>query len=432
MDCSCVWASVGKTIITLTALNELITYRREVKNVLVIAPKKVAETTWTDEVLKWDHLKHLKVSKILGSKKKRCDAAERQADIYVINRENVTWLVDTYRRDWKWDCVVIDELSSFKNPSAKRFKSLKTVLPFISRLYGLTGTPAANGLIDLWAQVFLLDRGERLEKTISRYREKYFLPDKRNATTVFTYKIKPGCESVIREKISDICISLKQSDYVKLPDLVPKDFKILLPDKAQKAYSDMERDMFMSLPGGEINAVNAGVVAGKLLQIASGAVYDEDGAYHVIHTSKIEALNEIKELSQDDNILLFYNYKHERQEILKAFPEARTLETERDIRDWNEGKIEILLTHPASAGYGLNLQAGGHTVVWFSPTWNLEQYEQANARLHRQGQSEPVSVIHIIAKGSIDEIVMQALAGKDKTQSALLEALQKRIKEIGI
>lgn len=420
----------GKTVITLTALNELIYFRNETRKALIIAPKRVAESTWTDESLKWEHLKHLKISKILGSQQKRIQAVEDDADIYIINRENIPWLVDNYKTNWKWDTVVIDELSSFKNPSSKRFKKLKTVLPFIKRLYGLTGTPAANGLIDLWAQIYLLDKGERLEKTVSGYREKYFLPDKRNATTIFTYKLKPGSEEAIREKISDICISLKQSDYVKLPPLMTTNRKVILPPKAVKAYREMERDMFTQLPEGEISAANAGVVAGKLLQVASGAVYGEDGNYLAVHKAKIEALEEIEELSCDDNLLVFYNFIHEKELILKNFPHAKVLSGPEDITAWNNGEIKMLLTHPASAGYGLNLQKGGHTVVWFSPTWNLEQYEQANARLYRQGQNEPVSVIHIIAKDSIDEVVLMALSRKDKTQSALLEALQKRYEEV--
>lgn len=421
---------LGKTVITLTALNELITYRNETKKALIIAPKKVAETTWTDEAGKWEHLKHLRISKILGNQKQRIAAVEEDADIYVINRENIPWLVDNFKRSWKWDTVIIDELSSFKNPQAKRFKKLKTMLPFIKRLYGLTGTPAANGLLDLWAQMYLIDQGVRLEKTITAYKDKYFLPDKRNATTVFTYKLKPGCEEVIKDRISDICISLKQSDYVKLPPLLKTISKVILPPSAVKAYKEIERDMFTQLPEGVITAANAGVVAGKLLQIASGAVYDETGEYKVVHSAKLEALAEILEAAQDENILVFYNFQHEKELILENFPEAKILENGSDITAWNNGQIKMLLTHPASAGYGLNLQKGGHVVVWFSPTWNLEQYEQANARLHRQGQAEPVTVIHLIAAGSIDEVVLSALKKKDKTQSALLEALQKRLEEI--
>lgn len=419
---------LGKTIITLTALNELITYQHKVKHVLVIAPKRVAETTWTDEVSKWDHTRHLRVSKILGDRETRISAVERDADIYVINRENVTWLVENYGADWKWDCVVIDELSSFKNPKAKRFRALKRMLPKIDRVYGLTGTPAANGLIDLWAQLFLLDRGERLGKTVTRYREKYFVPDKQNGHVVYSYRLKDGAEERIREKISDICISLKSSDYVELPERIDMNVTVNLGRRVYDQYRALERDMLLSLPDGEITAVNAAVVTGKLLQIASGSVYDEDSAPHRLHSAKQEALKEIIESAGSDPVLVFYNFIHERDAILELG--GRELKTEKDVRDWNAGKIPLLTAHPASAAYGLNMQDGGHIIVWYSPTWDLERYEQANARLHRQGQSEPVRVIHIVAKGTMDERVLATLESKDKTQSALLKALEKRIKEI--
>ena len=419
---------LGKSVITLTAINELKFYKHQVNKVLIIAPKRVAETTWSDECKKWDHLKHLKISKILGSEKKRIKAVKSEADIYIINRENVTWLVEKFKGEWKWDTVVIDELSSFKNHRAKRFKSLKKMLPHIKRLYGLTGTPAANGLLDLWAQIYLLDQGERLYKTIGQYRERFFLPDKRNAQVIFSYKPKLDAEAVIKELISDICISIKHSDFVDLPDCIYQNQTLILSDRVQKAYLEMEKKLVLELSDTEITAVNAGVLTNKLLQIASGSIYDETGEYHLIHKEKIEVLKETIEQAASP-VLVFYNYKHERDLILKEIKEAKVLESDKDIRDWNKGKIPVLLAHPASTAYGLNMQEGGHTVIWFSPTWNLELYEQANARLNRQGQTETVTVNHIIAKNTVDEIVMKALKSKDKVQATLLENLQKKLKE---
>lgn len=421
---------LGKTVISLTAINEMIFYKKTAKRVLVIAPKRVAETTWTDEKDKWDHLKHLRVAKILGAKKDRIQAAESEADVYVINRENIPWLVDNFKSDWKWDTVIIDELSSFKNPRAKRFKKLKTMLPHIKRLYGLTGTPAANGLIDLWSQIYLLDEGERLHKTLGQYRERYFLPDKRNGPVVYSWRLRKGSERLIRKKISDICISLKSGDYIEMPECVYQESRLVLNKEAKEAYDEMERESILELTESEITAINAGVLTNKLLQIASGSVYDEKGNYHTVHSEKIEVLKEIVEQVGDSPVLVFYNFKHERDSILQAFKGSRVLESDQDVRDWNKGKIPLLLAHPASCGYGLNMQAGGHTVVWFSPTWNLEQYEQANARINRQGQTETVSINHIIAKGTVDEIVMRALESKDKTQTALLTALENKYKEI--
>lgn len=421
---------LGKTSITLTALNELIFYKHNVNRVLVIAPKRVAETTWTAEALKWEHLKHIKFSKILGTRKQRQKAIQAEADIYIINRENVAWLVENYKDNWIWDCVVIDELSSFKNPSAIRFKKLKQVLPHINRIYGLTGTPASNGLIDLWAQIYLLDRGKRLGKTVTSYRNEYFLPDKRNAFTVFTYKLKAGAEERIRENISDLCVSIDSSEYVSLPERIDMKTVVKLDPKVLNQYESMERDMLLELPEGEISAVNAAAVTNKLLQIASGCVYDESGSYHVIHDSKLEALKEIIEAAGDDPVLVFYNFKHEKERILEEFKGSVVLDTEQDAKAWNEGKIKLLLAHPASSGYGLNLQDGGHIIVWLSPTWNLEQYQQANARLFRQGQKQPVIIQHVLAEGTIDNQVMKVLEGKDKEQSALLKALEAKLKEL--
>lgn len=413
---------LGKTVITLTALNEMINYQCSVERVLIIAPKRVAETTWTDERDKWDHLRHLRLSRILGSSAERMAAAEEEADIYLINRENVSWLVDNFKKNWKWDAVVIDELSSFKNPSAKRFKKLKQVLPHIKRLYGLTGTPAANGYMDLWAEVYLLDQGKRLHKTITQYRERYFTPDKRNQHTVFSYKLRKGCDRVIQERISDICISLQ--DRADVPDTVCQTSSLNLSPPVKAAYRKLEEDLVLELKDTEITAFNAGVLVNKLLQIASGSVYDEAGNYHIIHQEKLEVLREVLEQASG-NVLVFFNFRHEKEEIMKAFKEARVLGGEEEIRSWNAGRIKLLLAHPASCGYGLNLQSGGHTIVWFSPTWNLEQYEQANARLARQGQKHPVVINHIIANDTVDELVMKALRDKEQIQTALLKELEK-------
>ncbi len=418
---------LGKTVITLTALNEMLYYRESAKEILIIAPKYVAETTWTQEAKKWEHLKHLKIVKILGNKNQRVKAVNTPSHIYIINWENLAWLVDNFK--WRWDTVIIDELSRFKNRNAKCFKKLKSVLPHIKRLYGLTGTPAANGFEDLWAQVYLIDRGERLEKTISAYREKYFKVDRYFGQYARTYKLVDGAEEKIRDKIKDICISLQESDYVKLPEKIESNVLIELSAKELKQYRKMERDMILSLPEGEIVASSAAVVTNKLLQIASGCVYDENGATHIIHNRKIEVFKEILKDCENDSVLVFYNFKHEKDQILKAVPEARVLNSDEDIRAWNNKEIKVLLAHPASAGYGLNMQNGGHIIIWFSPTWNLELYEQANARLLRQGQREPVVIKHLIAKDTMDSVVMKALRSKDRAQSTLLESLQEKLKE---
>lgn len=417
----------GKTVITLTALNEMIYYQHSAKQVLIIAPKYVAETTWTEEVKKWEHLKHIKIIKILGNKKKRLEAVNTPGSIYIINWENLAWLVDTVK--WRWDTVIIDELSRFKNRNAKCFKKLKSVLPHIKRLYGLTGTPAANGYEDLWAQVYLIDRGKRLEKTISAYREKYFTVDRYFGMYARSYKLVDGAEEKIKNKISDICISLQESDYINLPGILESNVLIELSEKELKQYREMEREMILLLPEGEIIASSAAVVTNKLLQIASGSVYDENGEVHKIHTRKIEVLKEILKDLSGEPALVFYNFKHEKDEILKAIPEARVLTSDEDIKAWNKKEIKLLLAHPASAGYGLNMQDGGHIIIWYSPTWNLELYDQANARLNRQGQKEPVIVKHLIAKDTMDSVVLKALKSKEHSQETLLKNLQEKLKE---
>lgn len=417
---------LGKTVTVLTALQSLLKAGK-VKHILVIAPKRVAETTWSAEIAKWDHLKELKVSKILGSAKKRKEAVEADSDIYVINRENVAWLVDNYSSKWKWDTVVIDELSSFKNANAQRFKKLKRMLPKIKRVYGLTGTPAPNGMMDLWAQTYLLDRGKALGKTLTAYRNRFFTAEKKYGAggQYAKYTIRePKAKKVITKSLEQFCISLNNSDYINLPDVITDIREVQLNRSEYRKYKTMERESVLELKGTEITAVNAGVVTNKLLQIASGNVYDTEGTINHIHSAKLEALEEIIEDAQDEPILLFYNFKHELQAIKEKFPFVRELKGEKDIIDWNNGEIKLLLAHPASAAYGLNMQSGGHIIVWFSPTWNLEQYEQANARLHRQGQREPVRVVHIIAKDTIDETVLLALEKKDKEQKIIMNALK--------
>ena len=427
LDCG-----LGKTVITLTAIDELMFDYFEVSKVLVIAPLRVAESTWDEEAAKWDHLKHLKISKVLGTEKERINALYTKADIYIINRENVKWLVDKCGKDWPFDMVVIDELSSFKSHRAQRFKALRKVRPFMKRVVGLTGTPAPNGLIDLWSQIYLLDGGERLGKTITGYRERYFLPDKRNQHIVFTYKLKEGAEEAIYEKLSDICVSMKAEDYLKLPERINNIIPIHLPKKAKEKYDQLERDLLLPLKDSDIVANTAGVLANKLLQMANGAVYDEDGDVQEIHNAKLKALEDTIEAANGKPVLIFYSYKHDLDRIKKHLKrdDLTVLDTAEDIKKWNEGKIPIMLAHPASAGHGLNLQAGGNIIIWFGLTWSLELYSQANARLYRQGQKQNVIIHHLVAKDTMDEDVMKALEGKEVGQEALLNAVKARLKRV--
>lgn len=428
---------MGKTVTTLTAIRELKYNRFLIRRVLVIAPKKVAEGTWTREKDKWDHTKLLRVSPVLGSQAKRIRALNTPADIYIINRENVVWLVDYYRNAWPFDMVVVDESSSFKSHSAKRFKALASVGSHIDRLVELTGTPSPNGLADLWSQVFLLDGGDRLGKRYTQFRERYFQPDKRGADgMVYSYEAKPGTEKSILEKISDICISMKAEDYLQLPDVTYHEIPVELDGKSAKAYHELERRMVLELPEdeGDISVTSAAALSNKLLQLANGALYDEDRQVHEIHSCKIEAFLELIESLQGKPALVFYNYQHDRTRILKALEKSdlriRELKTPQDEDDWNAGKIDILLTHPASSAYGLNLQQGGNHVIWFGLTWNYELYTQANKRLHRQGQTEKVIIHHLVCTGTRDEDVMQALQCKDDVQSWVMESLKARIKKI--
>lgn len=404
---------------------------------LIIAPKKVAEGTWTKEKDKWDHTKILRVSQVLGSQVKRIRALNTPADLYIINRENVVWLVNYYRNSWPFDMVVIDESSSFKSHSAKRFKALASVSPRIDRLVELTGTPSPNGLDDLWAQIYLLDGGERLEKKYTQFRERYFQPDKRGADgMVYSYTAKPGTEESILKRISDICISMKSEDYLQLPDITYHEIPVVLDEKSRKAYDDLEWRMVLELPedGEDICVASAAALSNKLLQLANGAVYDEDHAVHEVHACKIEAFLELVESLRGKPVLVFYNFQHDRERILKALSgsglRVKELKTTRDEDEWNAGRIDVLLTHPASSAYGLNLQQGGNHVVWFGLTWNYELYTQANKRLHRQGQTEKVIIHHLVCSGTRDEDVMTALQKKDDVQNWVMESLKARIKAI--
>lgn len=428
---------LGKTVTTLTAIRELKYNRFLVRKVLIIAPKKVAEGTWTKEKDKWDHTKFFRVSQVLGSQAKRIRALNTPADLYIVNRDNIVWLVDYYRNSWPFDMVVVDESSSFKNHSAKRFKALASVGSRIERMVELTGTPSPNGLEDLWAQVFLLDGGQRLGTKYTGFRERYFQPDKRGADgMVYSYAAKPGSEQGILDRISDICISMKAEDYLQLPDVTYHEIPVVLDAKSQRAYDDLEMKMVLELPEDEenISVTSAAALSNKLLQLANGAVYDEDHAVHEVHGCKIEAFLELLESLRGKPVLVFYNFQHDRERILKALEGSglriRELKTTKDEDDWNARQIDILLTHPASSAYGLNLQQGGNHVVWFGLTWNYELYTQANKRLHRQGQTEKVIIHHLICSGTRDEDVMQALNRKEDVQNWVMESLKARIKAV--
>ena len=416
-------------MITLTAVKDLID-DFAVWKVLVIAPKRVAEDTWTSEHEKWDHLKSLRISKVLGTGAQRTKALDEDADVYVIGRDNVQWLIGLYqqrRKGWPFDMIVIDELSSFKNPQAKRFRALRKALPCTKRVVGLTGTPSPNGLMDLWAQVYLLDQGERLGKTIGAYREQYFRPGKRNGYVVFNWEPVRGAQEEIQSKLQDICLSMSAEDYLELPDLIPRTVKVHLTDPEWKVYQTMEHDALIELedPDDAVVGLNAAAVMNKLLQIANGRVYSDRGYVVTVHEEKLDALEEIVDTASGP-VLVFYSYRHDLDAIQGRFKDAKTLNGPEDIKAWNEGQIPMLLAHPASVGYGLNLQAGGHIIVWYGLTWSLELYQQANARLYRQGQKHAVIVHHLIAAGTVDEQVMEALEKKDTSQAALLMALKER------
>ena len=419
---------LGKTVITMTAVQELMYDRFEVSKVLVIAPKRVAEDTWTREHAKWDHLRDLRISKVIGTAPQRRKALEQDADIYVIGRDSVVWLVEHYQnKGWPFDMVVIDELSSFKNPQAKRFRALRKVMPHVSRVVGLTGTPSPNGLMDLWAEVYLLDRGERLGPTLGSYREKYFRPGARNGYIVYRWEPYSYSQKEIEKKISDICISMSADDYLTMPKRIDNVIPVQLSDQEMETYNRMEQEQLLVLEDEDdaVVALNAAAVMTKLLQIANGSVYTAGHDVLRIHDAKLEALEEIIDTTGEP-VLVFYSYKHDLEAIQKKIKGARILEGPDDIADWNDGKVQVLLAHPASVGYGLNLQDGGHVIVWYGLTWSLELYQQANARLYRQGQEKPVIIHHLIASGTVDEEVMDALQHKDMSQAALLAALKER------
>ena len=414
---------LGKSVITLSAIFDLCLDSFLVCKVLVIAPLRVARDTWPAEINKWDHLKGLSYSVAVGTEKERIDALKKQSTLYIINRENVDWLVHKSGIPFHFDMVVIDELSSFKSYGAKRFKSLLKVRPSVKRIVGLTGTPSSNGLMDLWAEFRILDLGQRLGRYISHYRNTYFKPDKRNAQIIFSYKPLPGAEEEIYKQISDITISMKSTDYLKMPEYVSNEVFVTLSEKEWKVYSDFKEDMVANLGDEEIDAVNAAVLSGKLLQMANGAVYDSENKAHVIHDKKLDALEDLIEGANGKPVLVAYWYKHDLERIKDRFP-VRQIQSSKDIEDWNNSKIPIAVIHPASAGHGLNLQSGGSTLIWFGLTWSLELYQQTNARLYRQGQKDTVIVHHIITKNTIDEDVLLALTKKEKTQDALIDAVK--------
>ena len=420
---------LGKSVITLTALWDLLLDSFDVGCVLVVAPKRVAEDTWPREIAKWEHLKGLTYSLVMGSEKERWAALSRKAMIYIINRENVSWLVE--HTTWRFDALVIDELSSFKSAKAQRFKALKKVRPLCSRVIGLTGTPAPNTLIDLWPQMYLLDMGQRLGRFLTHYRERFFVPDKRNREIVYSYKLREGAEQKIYELIGDICISMKATDHLKMPELTMNRVEVHLSAQEQKLYDTLKREMILQLKDGEIDAVNAAALSGKLLQMANGAVYDSQGRTVAIHDRKLDALEDIIEASQSP-ILLCYWYRHDLERIIKKLDELHVtfdhISSDESIRRWNEGKLQVGLIHPASAGHGLNLQAGGNHIVWFGLTWSLELLEQTNARLWRQGQqADTVVVQYIVTDGTIDERMLDAVLRKQKDQNALIDAVKAQL-----
>ena len=420
---------MGKTVCALTAVSDMLYL--DVGQILVIAPLRVAEDTWSRESQKWDHLKYLRISKILGSEKQRIGALRNKADIWIINRENVEWLVQYFGVNWPFDTVIIDELSSFKNPSSKRFRALRKVLPLIRRLVGLTGTPAPNGLMDLWSQIYLLDSGERLGNTITGYRDRYFTPGKRNQNVIFDWIPKPEAEKNIYAKISDICVSMSAKDHLKLPEPINNIIPVRLSDGVKKQYKEFERDLILSLISSDIVAINAAALTNKLLQFANGAVYDENHMAQELHSAKLEALEDVIEAANGKSVLVAYAYKHDLARLQNHFRvlKPRTLDGPKDITDWNSGKIGLCLLHPASGGHGLNLQDGGHTIVWFGLTWNLEWYQQFNRRLDRQGQWNTVFIHHLITEGTMDERVMRVLGSKSAAQNDLLSAVKALIQE---
>ena len=415
---------LGKTVISLTAISDLLFDSFEAHRILVVAPLRVARDTWPAEIAKWEHLQHLTYAVCVGTPKERRAALLTGADITIINRENLGWLINSSGFDFDYDMVVIDELSSFKNHKSKRFQSLMKVRPKVKRIIGLTGTPSSNGLMDLWAEFKLLDFGERLGRFITHYRNNYFIPDKRNSEIIYSYKPMAYAEDAIYRRISDITISMKSIDHLQMPELITSQYEVQLSEEEEKRYEDLKADFILELPEGEITAANAASLTGKLSQLANGAIYDDDGNIIEFHDRKLDALEDLIEAANGKPLLVAYWFKHDLQRIKKRF-NVREIKSSKDITDWNNGDIPVAVIHPASAGHGLNLQAGGSTLIWFGLTWSLELYQQTNARLWRQGQTSGTVVIeHIITKGTIDERILKALSLKEVTQNALIDAVK--------
>lgn len=421
LDCG-----LGKTITTLTAINELMYDSFEISKVLIIAPLRVAQSTWKEEIEKWDHLNLLRYSIAVGDEKERLKALKQTSDIYIINRENVDWLVTKSGIDFNFDMLIIDELSSFKSHTSKRFKSLLKIRPYFERVVGLTGTPSSNGLMDLWAEFRVLDLGERLGRYITHYRNEYFLPDKRNGAVIFSYKPQPNAEERIYRRLADMTISMKSTEYLKMPELILNELEINLGEEDQIKYKKFKKEMVMTIQEKEIDAINAASLSNKLIQLANGSIYDEDKKFYEVHNKKLDKLEEIIESANGKPVLVAYWFKADKERIEKRF-KVREIKTADDIKQWNKGMIDLALIHPASAGHGLNLQSGGSTLVWFSLTWSLELYQQTNARLYRQGQKNTVVIHHLITKNTIDEDIMKSLKRKDKTQESLMNAVKARI-----
>lgn len=420
---------LGKTVVTLTAIDQLIYDRLEVSRVLVIAPKKVAEATWQDEAAKWSHLQHLRISTVLGTEKQRKAALDAPADIYIINRENTPWLVHHLGRKWDFDMVVLDEASSFKNHAAQRFKALKSVRPRIHKIVELTGTPRPNSLLDLWAQIYLLDQGERLGKYITHYRQTYFWP------TEYSYAPKDGADAAVESRIKDVVLSFKAADHLTLPEKIIDDIPVVLDAKAKAAYKKLEKNYLLEVDGEAITAQQAAALTGKLLQLCNGSLYDADGAVHPLHRCKLDAFDELIDALDGQRALVFYNFRFDEEQLTEALKTRHSplrfavLRSGKDAADWNAGKLDVLLAQPASCAYGLNLQQGGHHLIWYSLPWSLELYAQGEARLYRQGQTQSVIVHRLIVKGGADEMVVKALNSKDKAQNHLMQAVKTRIQE---
>lgn len=420
---------LGKTVSTLTAIEKLKYDYLEVDKVLVIAPKRVAEDTWAQEIAKWYHLSHLTISLVLGTSKQRTEALAKDADIYITNKENTKWICEKFRKDWPFDMLVIDELSTFKSSSSQRFKILKKQMPLVNRFVGLTGTPAPNNLMDIWSQIYLIDGGERLGKSMTKFRQNFFYPTHQLTEHVFNWELKDGAKDEIYDKISDVTVSMESKDYLKMPERIDNVQEVKLSKKERAIYDQLKEDMVIedeTDTNKDIEALTSATLTQKLLQLSNGAVYTSDGTYKPIHDKKLERLDEIIEEAQGKPILLFYSFKHDKERILERYDFAEELKGDYMER-WNNGDIKLLIAHPASAGHGINLQYGGSIAVWFGLTWSLEQYEQANARLFRQGQTETTVIHHIMTENSVDQDVYKGLQNKQLGQNALMQAVKAQI-----